>query len=121
TLNIKNIKWIYNQYNNKLSPVLLGMLNDERQVDKFEYANEFEEYLSDNLEKLTKIDVSEKDKVTKEDIVDIIAHKTRIPMGKINANERERLMKMEDNLRKRVLGQDQAIKSLSDAVLESRR
>ena len=43
-----------------------------------------------------------------------------IPIGKIQSQEKERLLNMEDYLRRRVVGQDQALKTLTDAILESR-
>jgi ATP-dependent Clp protease ATP-binding subunit ClpA len=50
----------------------------------------------------------------------VISAKTGIPIGKVQAQEKERLLGMEDLLRRRVVGQDSALKSLVDAILESR-
>jgi len=58
--------------------------------------------------------------VDKQDIAAIISYKTGIPLGKIQAQEKERLLNMEGFLKKRVVGQDQALKAVSDAILESR-
>jgi ATP-dependent Clp protease ATP-binding subunit ClpB len=60
------------------------------------------------------------DAVDKHDIAAIISYKTGIPLGKIQAQEKETLLNMESFLKKRVVGQDQALKAVSDAILESR-
>jgi ATP-dependent Clp protease ATP-binding subunit ClpA len=49
-----------------------------------------------------------------------ISFKTGIPLGKLQAQERERLMQMEEYLKKRVVGQDHGLKSIAAAILESR-
>ena len=54
------------------------------------------------------------------EVATVVAGKTGIPIGKIQSGEKERLLNMEDNLRKRVVGQDAALKTLADAILESR-
>ncbi|MBS1782023.1 MAG: ATP-dependent Clp protease ATP-binding subunit [Bacteroidetes bacterium] len=116
----REAKWLHTLFSTKLSPVLLGMLNDETQVEKFELSSEYETYLDRSITKLSAIDISDKDTLVKEDLVAVIAYKTGIPMGKIQAQEKERLLNMENHLKHRVLGQDHAVKALTDAVLESR-
>jgi ATP-dependent Clp protease ATP-binding subunit ClpA len=61
-----------------------------------------------------------KESVSKSDIAAIISYKTGIPMGKIQSKEREKLLAVDEVLRKRVVGQDHAIKAVSEAILESR-
>ncbi|HEX9955829.1 MAG TPA: AAA family ATPase, partial [Fibrella sp.] len=58
--------------------------------------------------------------VSTTDLAAVVAHKTGIPMGKVQAQEKERLLNMESHLQKRVVGQDHALHALSDAILESR-
>ncbi|MEK9195354.1 MAG: AAA family ATPase, partial [Patescibacteria group bacterium] len=58
--------------------------------------------------------------VTQEDIADVVARWTSIPMAKILESEASRLMKMEDNLKHRVIGQEEAIEKISRAVRRSR-
>ena len=50
----------------------------------------------------------------------VVAASTGIPIGKIESGEKEKLLTMEDLLRRRVIGQDNALKVLSDAIIESR-
>lgn len=56
----------------------------------------------------------------KEDVIDVVAKMTGIPMGNIQSEERQKLSNAEQILHKRVVGQNHAIKSILDAVFESR-
>ena len=58
--------------------------------------------------------------VTPEDIAEVVAKWTGIPVKRMLESEREKLLRMEDELHKRVVGQDQAIAAVSDAVRRSR-
>lgn len=58
--------------------------------------------------------------VTEQEVAMVVAAKTGIPVGKIQSEEKEKLMDMENLLRLRVVGQDHALKILSDAIVESR-
>ena len=61
-----------------------------------------------------------KEEVTYEDIADVVAKWTGIPVTKMIQSEREKLLKLEDELHKRVVGQEEAIIAVSDAVRRSR-
>lgn len=58
--------------------------------------------------------------VTKEDILSFFAGKTGIPQGEVKVEEREKLMNLEEALHKRVVGQDEAIVSISNALRRAR-
>ena len=60
------------------------------------------------------------DVVTPDDIAAVISRWTNVPISKLVSSEREKLLLLEDNLKKRVKGQDEAIKLVSDAILKSR-
>ena len=60
------------------------------------------------------------DTVTGEDIASVISKWTNIPVSKLVSGEKERLLSLEENMKKRVIGQDQAIKLVSDAIIRSR-
>lgn len=60
------------------------------------------------------------DKVTAEEIAEVVARWTGIPVSKMLEGEREKLLRMEDVLHTRVVGQEEAIKVVSDAVRRSR-
>lgn len=61
-----------------------------------------------------------KEEVTAEDIADVVSRWTGIPVSKMLQSEREKLLSLEDELHKRVIGQDEAITAVSDAVRRSR-
>ena len=60
------------------------------------------------------------DTVTSEDITNIISKWTNIPVNKLQSSEKEKLLKLEENMKKRVKGQDNALKLVSDAIIRSR-
>ena len=61
-----------------------------------------------------------KEEITAEDIANVVSKWTSIPVFKMLEEEAEKLVRMEEDLRKRVLGQDTAIKKIADAVRRSR-
>ncbi len=60
------------------------------------------------------------EEVTNEDIADVVAKWTGIPVTKMLQSEREKLLHLEEELHKRVVGQDEAIQAVSDAIRRSR-
>ena len=58
--------------------------------------------------------------VTDEEIAEVVSKWTGIPVSKMLEGEREKLLKMEENLTKRVVGQDEAVRAVSDAIRRSR-
>ena len=60
------------------------------------------------------------DTVTSDDIANVISKWTNIPIAKLVSSEKEKVLSLEENLKKRVKGQDEALKLVSDAILRSR-
>lgn len=119
-IRLADYRWLYSQLMDKVSPVLLGQLTDETQVEAFETIEEYQDYLSKNLAALKLLAAQKTDEVHKQDIASVVSYKTGIPLGKIQAQEKEKLLNMEQFLKRRVVGQDQALRAVSDAILESR-
>jgi ATP-dependent Clp protease ATP-binding subunit ClpB len=61
-----------------------------------------------------------KEEVSSEDIADVVSRWTGIPVSRMLQSEREKLLKLEDELHKRVVGQEEAIEAVSDAIRRSR-
>lgn len=61
-----------------------------------------------------------RNKVTEEEIADVVARWTGIPVSRMMEGERDKLLRMEEALTKNVVGQDEAVKSVSDAIRRSR-
>jgi ATP-dependent Clp protease ATP-binding subunit ClpB len=72
------------------------------------------------LAELQKEGVFLKEEVTEEDIAEVVAKWTGIPVSKMLESEMQKLLRMEDNLRKRVIGQDEALSAVANAVRRAR-
>ncbi len=82
-----------------------------------------EQKIKDAQKKLTEVQKDHqilKEEVTEEDIAKVVARWTGIPVQKMLRTETERLLKMEEELQKRVIGQEAAIQSVANAVRRSR-
>ena len=92
----------------------------ELRYGKLKEANEklleFEKQLAENDENDSLI----KEEVTTEDIAEVVAKWTGIPVTKMLQSDREKLLKLEEELHKRVVGQDEPIVAVSDAIRRSR-
>ena len=76
--------------------------------------------MQENLHSIQGSDAMIKEEVTAEDIADVVSRWTGIPVSKMLRSEREKLLTLEDELHKRVIGQQEAIQAVSDAVRRSR-
>ncbi|MCH8272145.1 MAG: AAA family ATPase, partial [Candidatus Marinimicrobia bacterium] len=79
-----------------------------------------EEKLEVNLKKLQKGKRLLKEEIDEADIAGIVAQWTNIPVTRMMEGERQKLLQMEERLKERVIGQQEAIKAVSDAVKRSR-
>ncbi|MBP5562694.1 MAG: AAA family ATPase, partial [Bacteroidales bacterium] len=84
--------------------------NDEDQIVK----------LQEELEKLQDGNAMIDEKVTADDIAEVVARWTGIPVTKMMQSEKSKLLHLEEELHKRVIGQDEAITAVSDAIRRSR-
>jgi ATP-dependent Clp protease ATP-binding subunit ClpB len=85
--------------------------------------NQLERDLGETQEKLEEVQEGRamlKEEVEYEDIADIVSRWTGIPVTKMLQSEREKLVHLEEELHKRVVGQDQAVETVSNAVRRSR-
>jgi len=78
------------------------------------------EKLQEELKEQQSVGTLIKEEVTYEDIADVVAKWTGIPVTKLVQGEREKLLRLEDVLHKRVIGQEEAIVAVSDAIRRSR-
>lgn len=72
------------------------------------------------LESREQTDTLIKEEVTSEDIAEVVSRWTGIPVNKMLESERSKLLRLEDELHKRMVGQDEAIQAVSDAIRRSR-
>ncbi|MCK0191802.1 ATP-dependent chaperone ClpB [Arenibacter sp. F20364] len=92
----------------------------EIRYGKIKEAQERLEKLESELEEQQLGETLIKEEVTNEDIAEVVAKWTGIPVTKMLQSEREKLLKLEDVLHKRVVGQEEAIQAVSDAIRRSR-
>ncbi|MFP4047710.1 MAG: ATP-dependent chaperone ClpB [Bacteroidales bacterium] len=92
----------------------------ELRYGKIKEASEDVEKLQKELKELQAEDALIKEEVDDEDIAEVVSRWTGIPVSKMLQSEKEKLLKLEDELHKRVVGQDEAIQVVSDAVRRSR-
>ena len=106
------IEMAQNHYDlNKAAELKYGKLPQlQKELEEAEKTGETEE----------KEDTLLRDKVTEEEISRIVARWTGIPVAKLMEGEREKLLHLEDILHRRVIGQDEAVTKVSDAILRSR-
>lgn len=116
----EQLRWLYHEMQTSLSPVLLARYNEEKEFKKMVEVAEMRQHLVDILESLTGIAAEDKTSIDPTDLSAVVANVTGIPIGKIQTKEQQRLVNMEEHLRQRVIGQDHALKTVADAILESR-
>ncbi|MEO8088181.1 MAG: ATP-dependent Clp protease ATP-binding subunit [Bacteroidota bacterium] len=116
---LKELQWLVGLLKNKVSSVLFSQVEEETKVD-LDSADNLHTHLKGLLERLSIAATVKRDKIEKSDVAAVVAHKTGIPLGKLQAQEREKLMNMDDLLKRRVVGQDHAVKAICEAILESR-
>ena len=92
----------------------------ELRYGKIKDAEEQLVVLENQLQETQKGQTLIKEEVTHEDIAEVVAKWTGIPVTKMLQSEREKLLQLEDELHKRVVGQEEAIEAVSDAVRRSR-
>lgn len=92
----------------------------ELRYGKIKEATEKLEALQTALEAQQEGDTLIKEEVTNEDIAEVVAKWTGIPVTKMLQSEREKLLKLEEVLHKRVVGQEEAIEAVSDAIRRSK-
>lgn len=115
-----DLQLLYRMIFNKVGSVITSKLSDTytwNDEDKYEIKIQWIDRILTELENLSQRTISV---VTAAEIEAIVAECTNIPIGKIQAREKDRLLGIESKLRERVKGQDKAISTLSDAIIESR-
>jgi ATP-dependent Clp protease ATP-binding subunit ClpB len=118
---LQDWQWMYKQTKQKLSPVLLSTLSTTTtNVEELTTIDSISKEMEIIIAELKVATSNKHTALLKTDVAVVIAAKTGIPVGKLQSQEKERLLNMEGSLKQRLIGQDHAIKSISEAILESR-
>ncbi|EIY59545.1 hypothetical protein HMPREF1069_04091 [Bacteroides ovatus CL02T12C04] len=111
---------LYRSVFSKISVVLTTKLSDNYVWDKEDDIAIKAGRLSGIIKELKALSDQSIEEIRSSEIEAIVAECTNIPIGKIQAREKDRLLSIESKLQERVKGQNQAITTLSDAIIESR-
>lgn len=114
------LEWLHYKLINQISCILLAQLDADVDFSKIPTPKERIDYLGKTLDQLSQMSQQKRTKLESSDLFAVVAKQTGIPLGKVQSKERDRLINAEDTLKKRVIGQDHAIKIVLDAIFESR-
>lgn len=117
---ISELQWLYGQLQNRISPILWGLLKEQPAIDSSDDVEHIQTSIESVYAELQGYAAVKREKVGKLELAAVMAAKTGIPIGKIQAGEKEKMLNMESYLLKRVVGQDHALKVLADAIVENR-
>ena len=95
---------------------------DFEKLSKLRYSTlaELETKLAQATENVKNSDSSLKEEVTEEEIAEVVSNWTHIPVNKLVESERDRILNMDEVLHKRVIGQDEAVEAVTEAIIRSR-
>ena len=117
---MKELDWLNYELFNKVSCILLAGVDSDTDFSKIATVQERLDFLSGILDKLSELSAVKRTELKSDDLSAVVAKQTGIPLGKVQTKERDRLMGAEETLKKRVVGQDHAVKKVLDAVYEAR-
>jgi ATP-dependent Clp protease ATP-binding subunit ClpB len=113
-------KEFYSAIGKQISYLMLARVNYNHEYLSLNNLRELKRIIRSVLIELDNKVKIRSDKLTPEDITAVVSFKTGIPIGKLQSSEQERLLKIEDELKKRVIGQDSAIREIAQAIRRSR-
>lgn len=114
------LEWLHYKLINQISCILMAQLDADVDFNKIATAQERIDYLKKVLDQLSQMCLQKRTELDSADLFAVVAKQTGIPLGKVQSKERDRLINAEATLKKRVVGQDHAVKIVLDAVFESR-
>ena len=114
------LEWLHYKLVNQISCILMAQMDADVEFNKIATVHERMDYLKKVLDQLALLCKEKRTKLDSADLFAVVAKQTGIPLGKVQSKERDRLINAEATLKKRVVGQDHAVKIVLDAVFESR-
>ena len=119
-INERDLHLLYHTVFSKLSVVITSKIADNFVLTDDDSTKDKLDKIGLILKELTDVAAQGIQAVSSLEVEAVVAGDTGIPIGKIQAQEKDRLLGIESKLRERVKGQDKAITTLSDAIIESR-
>lgn len=117
---LTRLAWLHYKVFNKISCILTSQIDDDVIFNKIETAQDKITYLKQILNKIQTLLSEPRNQILSSDLFAIVAKQTGIPLGKVQSKERDKLVNGESILKRRVIGQDHAVKIVLDAIYESR-
>ncbi len=117
---MKELDWLHYELMNKISCILLAQVDTDTDFSKITDKQQRIDYLKGLIEQLSGLAKDKSDSLDSANLYAVVAKQTGVPLGKVQSKERDRLENAEGTLKKRVVGQDHAVKIVLDAVFESR-
>ncbi len=117
---VLELKFLYRLATDRISPVVLNSISNNYDILETEEEKELVFKLEEYLKEAKSIANTPIKEVTAHEVSTLVASITGIPIGKIQSEEKERLLNIEEHLQLRVKGQNHAIAKLSDAIILSR-
>ena len=114
---MKELDWLNYELFNKVSCILLAGVDSDTDFSKIATVQERLDFLSGILDKLSELSAEKRTELKSDDLSAVVAKQTGIPLGKVQTKERDRLMGAEETLKKRVVGQDHAVKKVESALI----
>ena len=114
------LSWLHNKIFSEVSCLLTSQIDTDVDFVKLESAQERICYLKQVLLSLKGLAAERRIEVQPSDLFAVVAKQTGIPLGKVQSKERDKLVNGEKILKRRVVGQDHAVKIVLDAIYESR-
>lgn len=115
---LKELAWFKTRIKNSISPILANKVTEF--ISSPASKQDFETHLKAILNTLSEISRTPKEWVDEEDIAITISTQTGIPTGKLQSQEKDKLLKINDILKSRVVGQDHAIETIAKSLNISR-
>lgn len=115
----ENLKTVEQEIENLKSSGRKRMSQEQKDELK-KKTEELEKIRTELVEIWTRTKLEEIPDVTEEDVIKIVSRATGIPLERLNIVERERLLKLEETIKKRLVGQEKAINVLSEAIRRAR-
>ncbi len=116
---LEEIDWLYVALKNKISPIVIEQYDTDNPLKFKEYSKK-KAYITTLIDQIDAHTKKEHTEVSEADLAAMVSAITGIPAGKVQTQEQERLLNMEDTLKERVIGQDFAVKTVAEAIIESR-
>jgi ATP-dependent Clp protease ATP-binding subunit ClpA len=115
-----DLHWLHHEIFNRMSFLLTSQLDDSVNFADLKNNEAKIKHLGTVLSVLKELAANKRTLVETTDLSLVIAQQTGIPIGKVQSKERDKLVSAEAILKERVVGQDHAIKTVLDAIYESR-